>query len=50
VAGSIAELNKWGIYHRNICFDNFKKVGHKFKLFCIEEALFIPSSKKVKSG
>ena len=42
VAGSINELNKYGIYHKNITFSNFIKLRGKFKFVGFEKALCIP--------
>ena len=41
-AGSIKELNKYGIYHNNITFRNFIKLRGKFKFVGFEKALYIP--------
>jgi len=41
-AGSITELNKYGIYHNNITFKDFIKLGEEFKFVGLERALYIP--------
>jgi len=41
-AGSINELNKYRIYHNNITFKNFIKLGEEFKFVGLEKALYIP--------
>jgi len=41
-AGSINELNKYGVYHNNITFKNFIKLGGEFKFIGLEKALYIP--------
>jgi len=41
-AGSINELNKYGIYHNNITFKNFIKLEEEFKFVELETALYIP--------
>jgi hypothetical protein len=46
VAGSINELNKLKIFHKNICFKNIKKTQFKFSLVGLDETLFIPLHQK----
>jgi len=41
-AGSINELNKYGIYHNNITFRNFIKLGGEFKFVGFKIAFYIP--------